>query len=393
MHKGATVFLASEPGNGMYIIRSGLVKIVSYHEGAERFALYLGPGDFFGEGAALFGGLHSASVYVCLDADLFELSRDDLIMLLGRYPAMAQMLIRELHQRLQMALNSPIQAKQLNLITALGDATPSLAQHLAQVTGEDVLLLDLAEQKRPLDPTAHHEDNVHLAHIGRVHSPGELPAYISQHIKEYYWVILWAEPEATALTLKAINQADLRVVLGAAFNQPAHRLLTDYLYTDDNATAIHQLARQLARRQVGLALSSGNARGMAHIGVLKVLREENIPVDLIAGTSAGALFGALYAAGRSVEEMAKFAVRVQKKYNFLTGFRNWDFTFPPRWGLIKGNMFLKQLHQLLPGMTFEELEMPLAVVAADLISGEEIIFDRGPLPEALRASMSMGGFL
>ena len=132
---------------------------------------------------------------------------------------------------------------------------------------------------------------------------------------------------------------------------------------------------------------------MAHIGVLQVLREENIPLDLIAGTSAGALFGAMYAAGRSVDEMAEFALRVPIEYNFFTGFRNWDFSFPPRWGLIKGNKFLEHLRQLLPGYTFEELKIPLAVVAADLVSGEEIVLERGPLPEALRATMSMGGFL
>ena len=205
--------------------------------------------------------------------------------------------------------------------------------------------------------------------------------------------MLWAVPDEIPLTHKAINQADLRVVLGASFAQPAQRLAPNHLYADDNATAIHQLARCLARRQVGLALSSENARGMAHIGVLQVLREENIPLDLIAGTSAGALFGAMYAAGRSVEEMAEFALRVPIEYNFFTGFRNWDFSFPPRWGLIKGNKFLEHLRQLLPGYTFEELKIPLAVVAADLVSGEEIVLERGPLPEALRATMSMGGFL
>ncbi len=393
VHKGASVFLAGEPGNEMYIIRSGLVKIISQYEEEERFILYLGPGDFFGEGAALFGGNHSASVYVVIDAELLMLSHDDLTPLMARYPEMARTIIRELHQRLRLSLRSPIQTKQLTVIASIGDATPLLAQHLAQVSGEDVLLLDLNDQSHELDRAALRDGHVYLTHTERALNAEELPEHISQLIKQYYWVVLWAVPDEVPLTRKALDQADLRVALGAAFAQPAHRLVPNHLYADDDVTAIHQLARRLARRQVGLALSSGNARGMAHIGVLKVLREENIPVDMIAGTSAGALFGALHAAGRSVEEMAEFARRVQNEYNFFTGFRNWDFSFPPRWGLIKGNMFLKQLQQLLPGLTFEELETPLAVVAADLVSGEEIVLERGPLPEALRATMSMGGFL
>jgi NTE family protein len=393
IHKGASVFLASEPGDCMYIIRTGLVKIVSHYEGEDRFILYLGPGDFFGEGAALFGGLHSASVFVVLDADLLMLSHDDLTELMERYPAISLAIIRELHQRLRLSLRSPIQTKQLTVIASIGDATPVLAQHLAQVSGEDVLLVNLDEQSQPANAAALREDNVHLTRIDPTLNAGALPEYISQLIKQYYWVVLWAVPDETTMTRKAINQADLRVVLGTAFQQPVRRFVSDHLFADDNVAAIHQLTRQLARRQVGLALSSGNARGMAHIGVLKVLREEKIPLDLIAGTSAGALFGAMYAAGRTIEEITEFAHKVRIEYNFLTGFRNWDFSIPPRWGLIKGNMFLKQLQELLPGETFEGLKIPLAVVAADIVSGEEIIFDRGPLPEALRATMSMGGFL
>jgi Predicted esterase of the alpha-beta hydrolase superfamily len=101
----------------------------------------------------------------------------------------------------------------------------------------------------------------------------------------------------------------------------------------------------------------------------------------------------MYAAGRSIEEMIAFAFKVRLEYNFLTGFRNWDFSIPPRWGLLKGNMFLKQLRRIFPSETFEGLRIPFAVVAADLVSGEEIVFERGPLAEALRATMSVGGFL
>ncbi len=394
-HKGASVFLAGEPDDCMYLIESGLVKIVSQDEQQEKFILYLGPGNFFGEGAALFGGSHSASVYVVIDATLLLLYHDDLMELLPQHPAMALTIIRELHQRLRVSLRAPIQSKELTLITTLGDATPMLAQQLAHVAGEDVLLFDLGGQgETSLDAVLLNEDHVTLVHADAALNGETLPERLSRLIKRYYWIVLWIPPTEHPLTLKAINQADLRVIVGTALVHQGQRLASgQWIEISDDPIAIHRLARRLARRQVGLALSSGNARGIAHIGVIKALHENNIPVDMIAGTSAGALFGAMYAAGQSLAEMTRFALGVPREYNFITGFRNWDFIFPPRLGLIKGDMLLNRVRELVGDKTFEELPIPLAVVAADLVSGEEIVFERGPLAEALRASMSMGGFL
>jgi NTE family protein len=153
------------------------------------------------------------------------------------------------------------------------------------------------------------------------------------------------------------------------------------------------MARRIAQRLVGLALSSGNARGFAHVGVLKVLHEENIPIDMIAGTSAGAIFGSLYAAGRTIPDLIEFAVNVQRQYNFFTGFRFWDIRLPPRTGLIKGDVVLSYFRKWLNNKTFDDLTVPLYIVATDLISGEEVVFDRGPVAEAVRASMSVIGIL
>jgi NTE family protein len=114
---------------------------------------------------------------------------------------------------------------------------------------------------------------------------------------------------------------------------------------------------------------------------------------MISGTSAGALFGAMYAAGRSIEEISKFAVSIPREYSLLTGFKNWDVRVPPRAGLIKGNALLNHIRKWIFDKTFDDLKIPLAVVTVDLISGEEIVFDRGPVAEAVRASMSVGGLL
>lgn len=217
---------------------------------------------------------------------------------------------------------------------------------------------------------------------------------MSELLRRFYWAVLWVAPTETPLTLKAIDQSDLRVVIGAGFLARGERLATRHrFYAPDTPDDIHRVARRLARRQVGLALSSGNARGIAHIGVLKALSEENIPIDMIAGTSAGAFFGAMFAAGRPIADLIKFAGTVHREYNLFTGFRNWDLRFPPRSGLIKGNGLLRHLRVQLEDKTFRDLRIPLAVIAADLVSGEEVIFEEGSLAFAVRASMSVGGLL
>jgi NTE family protein len=142
----------------------------------------------------------------------------------------------------------------------------------------------------------------------------------------------------------------------------------------------------LTNRTVGLALSSGGARGLAHIGAIKVLRAEQIPIDMIAGSSAGALFGALYAAGWSDQQILAYIQDLQS----LTKLENWDFNLPPLTGIVKGRRaHRKFLVEPLHAITFEELSVPLFIVAADILTGAEVVFDSGSVADAIRASVSI----
>ncbi|MCX7912230.1 MAG: patatin-like phospholipase family protein [Dehalococcoidales bacterium] len=141
------------------------------------------------------------------------------------------------------------------------------------------------------------------------------------------------------------------------------------------------------RRKVGLALSGGAARGIAHIGVLEVLEEAGIPIDVVAGVSAGAIVGALYAAGRSPAEMAERTVIAGSKR--LSPFIEASFS---RSGLIRGKKIMGILADFLGGdIRFDELRIPFACVATDIDSGEEIVIDHGSVLEAIRASISIPG--
>ena len=134
---------------------------------------------------------------------------------------------------------------------------------------------------------------------------------------------------------------------------------------------------------IGLALGGGFARGIAHVGVLKVLDEENIPISYIAGTSVGALIGAAYCSGISAAELEHVAARVRFKH-----IASWTLS---RYGFASNQRMIGFLNQLLKVKTFEELRIPLAVTATDFSTGEGVLFHSGPLIDPVRASCAYPG--
>lgn len=134
---------------------------------------------------------------------------------------------------------------------------------------------------------------------------------------------------------------------------------------------------------IGLALGGGFARGIAHVGVLKVLEEENIPISCIAGTSVGALIGAAYCSGISAAELEQVAARVRFKH-----IASWTLS---RYGFASNQRMIGFLNKLLKVKTFEELSIPLAVTATDFSTGEGVVFHSGPLIDPVRASCSYPG--
>jgi len=135
--------------------------------------------------------------------------------------------------------------------------------------------------------------------------------------------------------------------------------------------------------RIGIALGGGFARGLAHVGVLKVLEEEGIPVDIVAGTSVGAVIAAMYACGISIKEMTEIAALVR-----FNSFARWTVS---RFGFCSNDRMVPFLKKLLTCRTFEELKRPLAVCATDFITGEPVTFTSGPLVDAIRASCTYPG--
>ncbi len=133
--------------------------------------------------------------------------------------------------------------------------------------------------------------------------------------------------------------------------------------------------------RIGLALGGGAARGFAHIGVIQVLEEAGIQVNLVAGTSAGSLVAALYAAGRNGATLARLALAMDE--SAIT-----DWAFPGR-GLIRGEALARYVREQTGGKTIEQLPLALGIVATDLDSGQAMLFQRGDVGAAVRASSAV----
>ncbi|MFH1354719.1 MAG: patatin-like phospholipase family protein [Candidatus Omnitrophota bacterium] len=153
------------------------------------------------------------------------------------------------------------------------------------------------------------------------------------------------------------------------------------------ARAIRRIARQLGDCLVGLVLGVGVGYGFCHIGVLRVIEEEKIPIDIISGSSVGALIASLWATGRSSNEILEIAKEF-KEPKHLWGLI--DLTFPLM-GFIKGKKLYRFLKRHLGDKTFDDLRLPLQIIACDLKGKQHRVLNKGLLVDAIMASCTMPG--
>ena len=146
------------------------------------------------------------------------------------------------------------------------------------------------------------------------------------------------------------------------------------------------MADQMKTKDVALVLSSGGARGLAHIGAIEELESHGYHISSVAGCSMGALIGGVYAAGKLKEFREWMKTIDRKKMIELT-----DFSFSIN-HLAKGTRIIEAIMEFVPDMAIEDLPVPYCAVATDLKAGREVVFNKGSLFEAIRASISMPSF-
>jgi predicted acylesterase/phospholipase RssA/CRP-like cAMP-binding protein len=390
--KGDFVFKEGDVGDTMYLVESGQVVVVQ-DEAGEAIA-YLGPGSFVGEISLLLAQSRTASLKVVIDAELWALRKQAFEELLNARPSIGLEMMRELSQRLVTTTRGK-KRQMTRRITALISPSPvsgqqpgwggfELAQALNSQLKSTVGVLPLPEAS--LGNLVTLSGGVMLLDSDDL-DEAYLAKSLSYQIEVYKHIIIILPDTLDPLAEKAIELANTVVAIG----EPPDWLSTyeqnqDVWVVGEAEVDLWRTARRLTNRTIGLALSSGGSRGLAHIGAMKVLREENIPIDLVAGTSAGAWFGAFFAGGWDTDRFDQFVEEIKN----VTKFSNWDFNIPPRTGIAKGRKARDRvIDHSVEGRTFEDLKVPFCVIAADILSGDEVVFDSGPLADAIRASLSV----
>jgi len=478
--RGATLLREGDPGQALFLIKSGRLRITSKSDrGEEKTIAYLGRGDAVGELSMLTGEPHAFSAVTDTPCELLKLSKTDFDQVLEAHPLVGIHLTRALSKRLAVSFHpqqeKPKEPQRILVFPALPHeasilAIVNLAVALVEQTRRKVILVDMTaragDMARALglhpplsmDTLLHKQDFLDIASLRSlitVHPCGlEVlslhPRLLKEHLlgvvpsllgllKDHYDYSLLVDPveddDLTAIFMResdramgivwdqAIEQADatlpklrlladretvpymtiflhhpsshnpfkanFRVPWSETFHQPFRTSGTPYLSSEQARPALEALervARGIGKLRVGLAMGSGAAFGYTLIGVLKVFEREGIPIDVVAGTSMGALLGSFFCAGHSPAKIQEIAAGITKQWLFKNIFG--DLTLPHS-GFMAGQTLSGFLRSILGDMEFDQLRIPFAAVATDIRTGQEIVLREGRVADAVRASTSL----
>ncbi|MFC1666261.1 patatin-like phospholipase family protein [Candidatus Omnitrophota bacterium] len=195
-------------------------------------------------------------------------------------------------------------------------------------------------------------------------------------IEEMSWLLkrnVWAMVPESSIIEAVIDSKGTPIVLRS--------------HDSEYSRAVVRIAKSETDRLLGLALGSGAAFGLAHIGVLKVLEENHVPIDVLSGSSIGGLMAALWGLGFSSDKIEYIAKKLRKKLNIM---RLLDFTVPIS-GILAGKRLRIFLKSILREKRFEDLQIPVKIMVYDLANRETIAIEKGLLAEAVYKSVSVPG--
>ena len=403
---GEWLFRQGDEGESLYIVRSGRLEVIT-DDPEPTVVRVLARGAAVGELALLTGSPRSASVRARRDSELLRLPRDRFADMLLEEPSFAVALTRELGQQLRES-------------RGLEAADPPLPATITLVPLQPNVPMERISDR--LFETLSRWGSV--GRLGRP-APGVDPSgyttLLDDSEREYRQVVLLAgiPTEDDPWTAFCLRQADRMIALAGSDGPPGwlakHAGLRgcDLLFQPGRSGArsqiapwmaelsprrvyqlgrpdlgdpIESLARRLAGRSIGVVLSGGGSRGLAHIGALEVLTGAGIPIDRVAGCSMGAYVGALFASGLDTNEM-----RARCREEFVERNPLNDYTIPVV-SLVRGQRARRMLIRSF-GLetTLEELPREYFCVSCDLLTGELVAHKRGLLHEAVGPSMCLPG--
>lgn len=390
------------------VITGSLGVFVSDERGQRQMVSHVPAGETVGEMSLIQpSSNHSAQLVALRDTELLRISPDGFEALIGRHPRVMMNLMQMLVKRLKEANRGRDKPRPKTFaIVPLQDglAEAPIAHRLAQALGEmgsRAAVLDIASSEQ----TAEWFNNFEAAH-DVVFYRGDTPdsPWTNQCLRQADRIFLLARADRplplAPLDLPAFKEraSGLPQLLllhpdGASAVLPEHFTTRGGLFSNHyhlragHPADVARVARFIAGRAVGLVLAGGGARGFAHIGIIRALKEAGVPFDQLGGTSMGAIIAAGLAQEWPVEELRDRMRAVFVSDNPLS-----DFTLPLI-ALVRGKKVSSKLREHFGEICIEELPLPFFAVSSDLTTGRIHIHREGVLWRALRASVALPGIL
>jgi NTE family protein len=403
LNAGEWLCRQGDVGEDLYVVRSGRLEVVVEHPPPPRVVNVLGRGAALGELALLTKEPRAASVRALRDTELMAISRERFEQLLTS-PRFASALTAWLARQLQTGtrFRAPRRRAVLAVLPVGEVRADEVADRLeaALATTRRVTCLrkpdgeDTSAQMQVLDRLESAHDHVLLVASPCV-GAGEVEQWGRFCLRQADRIIAVAAPGTPPPALLASTLAGCDVALVgrrphaaelAAWLDGMQARATHWLPTDhrlDESTA--RLARRITGQSIGVVMSGGGARAFAHLGVVQSLLEAGLVLDRFGGTSAGAFMAALFALGMAPAEAIAVCRREaveRKPYG--------DYTLP-RFALVRGRRAYTMFRRVWGSTRVEELPRDWYAVSADLITAETVVHRRGPVVEALMASVSLPG--
>ncbi len=427
LRSGETLFRQGEAAEAVFFVINGRLRVVAEESSGPRVLNEVGPGESLGEMALLTDDVRSATVYAVRDAQLARLDEPTFRQFVEKHPAAMKRIAEFVVRRLRLQSSSKSAPRARLATVAVVPASPG-----ASVTAFAEGLTSALAQHGPATRLNRWRADEALGRPGAAELPEEDPdamrlvQWLNEREAAYRYVVYEADPSWSGWSERAIRQADHVLVVADAHadaalganelrmreygrrgRAPEQSLVllwkkgspgpsdsARWLEPRDYPRHHHvrgsepadlvRLARVLTGSSVGLVLGGGGARGFAHIGVLRAFQELEIPVDLVGGTSIGAILAALVAMGRDPAEILD-----QVRDQFESVF---DPTLPIV-SLLAGRRIATRLAEAFGGAAIEDLAIPFFCVSTNLTQATEVVHRRGLLVKAVRASISLPGIL
>ncbi len=410
---GRTLMERGDPGDSLYIVTAGsLGMLLPDSTGEDYMAGQFVPGQTVGEMGLLSGESRPATLIALRDTEILQITKDSFHKIVDRHPVVMENLARVLAQRLRASIRGRHNEAQRSIVPKTIAIIPVSTGVPCRAMGEwlvnsliahncKAMLLDTrcGEQSSEWLHTIE-ADHDHIIYL----SDGKPEAWSRLCLRQADRVLLVARADAdgTALSpmaelvlqgprrfveLVLIHPQTARYAQGADLWLKRFRPDFHHNLRENDITGFGRLARHLMGQAIGLVMAGGGARGFAHLGVLRALREARLPIDMIGGTSIGGIIGAGVASGWPVDELQE---RIHKSFVATNPLSDYAL---PLTGFVKGRKISRLLREHFGERRIEDLWLNYFCVSANLTRGRQAIHRDGVIWRSLRASVAIPGVI